>query len=182
MAKYIFITGGVVSSLGKGVAAASCGALLQSRGYTVHARKFDPYLNIDPGTMSPFQHGEVYVTNDGFETDLDLGYYERFLGIHLTRNDSVSGGRIYWDVLNSERHGDYLGATVQMIPHVSNKIKEYISGPTGTDFVVCEIGGTVGDIEGKIFLADTNVCARIIGKRYPGRYVDCSQSAYVNCG
>ena len=99
MAKYIFITGGVVSSLGKGVAAASCGALLQSRGYTVHARKFDPYLNIDPGTMSPFQHGEVYVTNDGFETDLDLGYYERFLGVRLTRNDSVSGGRIYWDVL-----------------------------------------------------------------------------------
>ena len=152
MAKYIFITGGVVSSLGKGVAAASCGALLQSRGYTVHARKFDPYLNIDPGTMSPFQHGEVYVTNDGFETDLDLGYYERFLGVRLTRNDSVSGGRIYWDVLNAERRGDYLGATVQMIPHVSNKIKEYIAAPIDTDFVVCEIGGTVGDIEGKIFL------------------------------
>ncbi len=165
MAKYIFITGGVVSSLGKGVAAASCGALLQSRGYTVHARKFDPYLNIDPGTMSPFQHGEVYVTNDGFETDLDLGYYERFLGRKLSRNDSVSGGRIYWDVLNAERHGDYLGATVQMIPHVSNKIKEYLSAPTGTDFVVCEIGGTVGDIEGKIFLESIRQFANDVGRK-----------------
>lgn len=165
MAKYIFITGGVVSSLGKGVAAAGCGALLQSRGYTVHARKFDPYLNIDPGTMSPFQHGEVYVTNDGYETDLDLGYYERFLGARLTRNDSVSGGRIYWDVLNAERHGDYLGATVQMIPHVSNKIKEYISAPTDTDFVVCEIGGTVGDIEGKIFLESIRQFANDVGRR-----------------
>ena len=165
MAKYIFITGGVVSSLGKGVAAASCGALLQSRGYSVHARKFDPYLNIDPGTMSPFQHGEVYVTNDGFETDLDLGYYERFLGVQLSRNDSVSGGRIYWDVLNAERRGDYLGATVQMIPHVSNKIKEYIAAPTNTDFVVCEIGGTVGDIEGKIFLESVRQFANDVGRK-----------------
>ena len=165
MAKYIFITGGVVSSLGKGVAAASCGALLQSRGYTVHARKFDPYLNVDPGTMSPFQHGEVYVTDDGFETDLDLGYYERFLGVKLSRNDSVSGGRIYWDVLNAERHGDYLGATVQMIPHVSNKIKEYIGRPTHTDFVVCEIGGTVGDIEGNIFLESIRQFANDVGRR-----------------
>ncbi|MBR5574946.1 MAG: CTP synthase [Alphaproteobacteria bacterium] len=165
MAKYIFITGGVVSSLGKGVAAAGCGALLQSRGYTVHARKFDPYLNIDPGTMSPFQHGEVYVTNDGYETDLDLGYYERFLGAQLSRNDSVSGGRIYWDVLNAERHGDYLGATVQMIPHVTNKIKEYISAPTDTDFVVCEIGGTVGDIEGQIFLESIRQFANQVGRR-----------------
>ena len=165
MTRYIFITGGVVSSLGKGVAAASCGALLQSRGYTVHARKFDPYLNIDAGTMSPFQHGEVYVTDDGFETDLDLGYYERFLGAKLSRSDSVSGGRIYWDVLNAERHGDYLGATVQMIPHVSNKIKEYISAPTDTDFVVCEIGGTVGDIEGKIFLESARQFANDVGRR-----------------
>jgi CTP synthase len=165
MAKYIFITGGVVSSLGKGVAAASCGALLQSRGYSVHARKFDPYLNIDPGTMSPFQHGEVYVTNDGYETDLDLGYYERFLGARLTRNDSVSGGRIYWDVLNAERHGDYLGATVQMIPHVTNKIKEYIAAPTDTDFVVCEIGGTVGDIEGKVFLESIRQFANDVGRK-----------------
>ena len=151
MPRYIFVTGGVVSSLGKGVSAASLGALLQSRGYTVHVRKFDPYLNVDPGTMSPLQHGEVYVTNDGFETDLDLGYYERFLGVKLSRNDSVSGGRIYWDVLNAERRGDYLGATVQMIPHVSNKIKEYVGRPTDTDFVICEIGGTVGDIEGQSF-------------------------------
>lgn len=165
MAKYIFITGGVVSSLGKGVAAAGCGALLQSRGYTVHARKFDPYLNVDPGTMSPFQHGEVYVTHDGFETDLDLGYYERFLGVQLSRNDSVSGGRIYWDVLNAERRGDYLGATVQMIPHVSNRIKEYIATPTDTDFVVCEIGGTVGDIEGKIFLESIRQFANDVGRR-----------------
>ena len=165
MAKYIFITGGVVSSLGKGVAAAGCGALLQSRGYTVHARKFDPYLNVDPGTMSPFQHGEVYVTHDGFETDLDLGYYERFLCVQLSRNDSVSGGRIYWDVLNAERRGDYLGATVQMIPHVSNRIKEYIAAPTDTDFVVCEIGGTVGDIEGKIFLESIRQFANDVGRR-----------------
>ncbi len=165
MAKYIFITGGVVSSLGKGVAAAGCGALLQSRGYSVHARKFDPYLNIDPGTMSPFQHGEVYVTNDGYETDLDLGYYERFLGAKLSRNDSVSGGRIYWDVLSAERHGDYLGATVQMIPHVSNKIKEYIAAPSDTDFVVCEIGGTVGDIEGKIFLESIRQFANDVGRK-----------------
>lgn len=115
--------------------------------------------------MSPFQHGEVYVTNDGFETDLDLGYYERFLGARLTRNDSVSGGRIYWDVLNAERRGDYLGATVQMIPHVSNKIKEYIGAPTNTDFVVCEIGGTVGDIEGKIFLESIRQFANDVGRK-----------------
>ena len=165
MSRYIFITGGVVSSLGKGVSAASLGALLQSRGYSVHARKFDPYLNVDPGTMSPLQHGEVYVTNDGFETDLDLGYYERFLGIKLSRNDSVSGGRIYWDVLNAERRGDYLGSTVQMIPHVTNKIKEYIGAPTNTDFVICEIGGTVGDIEGKIFLESIRQFANDVGRR-----------------
>ena len=165
MSRYIFVTGGVVSSLGKGVSAASLGALLQSRGYTVHARKFDPYLNVDPGTMSPLQHGEVYVTNDGFETDLDLGYYERYLGIKLSRNDSVSGGRIYWDVLNAERRGDYLGNTVQMIPHVTNKIKEYIGAPTGTDFVICEIGGTVGDIEGKIFLESIRQFANDVGRK-----------------
>lgn len=165
MSKYIFVTGGVVSSLGKGVSAASLGALLQSRGYSVHARKFDPYLNVDPGTMSPLQHGEVYVTNDGFETDLDLGYYERFLGVKLSRIDSVSGGRIYWDVLNAERRGDYLGTTVQMIPHVTNKIKEYIAAPTNTDFVICEIGGTVGDIEGKIFLESIRQFANDVGRR-----------------
>ena len=165
MSRYIFVTGGVVSSLGKGVSAASLGALLQSRGYSVHVRKFDPYLNVDPGTMSPLQHGEVYVTNDGFETDLDLGYYERFLGVKLSRTDSVSGGRIYWDVLNAERHGDYLGATVQMIPHVTNKIKEYIGRPTNTDFVICEIGGTVGDIEGTIFLESIRQFANDIGRK-----------------
>ncbi len=165
MPRYIFVTGGVVSSLGKGVSAASLGALLQSRGYSVHVRKFDPYLNIDPGTMSPLQHGEVYVTNDGFETDLDLGYYERFLGIKLSRNDSCSGGRIYWEVLNAERRGDYLGATVQMIPHVSNKIKEHIAIPTDTDFVICEIGGTVGDIEQKIFLESIRQFANDVGRR-----------------
>jgi CTP synthase len=163
--KYIFVTGGVVSSLGKGVASASIGALLQSRGHTVHVRKFDPYLNIDPGTMSPLQHGEVYVTDDGFETDLDLGYYERFLGIKLSRNDSISGGRIYWDVLSAERRGDYLGATVQMIPHVSDKIKEYIGAAAGTDFIICEIGGTVGDIEGLIFLESARQFANDIGRR-----------------
>ncbi len=165
MSKYIFVTGGVVSSLGKGVSAASLGALLQSRGYSVHVRKFDPYLNVDPGTMSPLQHGEVYVTNDGFETDLDLGYYERFLGIKLSKNDSVSGGRIYWEVLNAERRGDYLGATVQMIPHVTNKIKEHIAAPTDTDFVICEIGGTVGDIEGKVFLESIRQFANDVGRR-----------------
>ncbi|MDR1207675.1 MAG: CTP synthase [Rickettsiales bacterium] len=163
--KYIFVTGGVVSSLGKGVSAASIGALLQSRGHSVLLRKFDPYLNVDPGTMSPFQHGEVYVTNDGFETDLDLGYYERFLGIRISRDDSVSGGRIYWDVLNAERRGDYLGATVQMIPHITDKIKEYIGKNAETDFIICEIGGTVGDIEGLIFLEAARQFANDIGRR-----------------
>ncbi|MDR2269010.1 MAG: CTP synthase [Rickettsiales bacterium] len=165
--KYIFITGGVVSSLGKGVAAASIGALLKSRGYSVHSRKFDPYLNVDPGTMSPFQHGEVYVTDDGFETDLDLGYYERFLGIKLSRDDSISGGRIFYDILTAERRGDYLGATVQMIPHVSNKIKEYIAAPAAgaPDFIISEIGGTVGDIEGEIFLESIRQFANDVGRR-----------------
>ncbi len=163
--KYVFITGGVVSSLGKGVAAASIGALLQSRGYTVHSRKFDPYLNIDPGTMSPFQHGEVYVTNDGYETDLDLGYYERFLGIKMTRNDSISGGRVYWNVLSKERHGDYLGKTIQTIPHITDEIQSFISAPSGTDFVISEIGGTVGDIEGQVFLESARQFANKIGRR-----------------
>jgi CTP synthase len=164
--RYIFITGGVVSSLGKGVAAASIGALLQSRGYSVHVRKLDPYLNIDPGTMSPFQHGEVYVTDDGFETDLDLGYYERFLGIRLSRYDSVSGGRIYWDVLSAERRGDYLGKTVQTIPHVTDRIKEYICREAnGEDFVICEFGGTVGDIEGMVFLEAARQFANDVGRR-----------------
>jgi CTP synthase len=149
MARYIFITGGVVSSLGKGLASAALGALLQARGYKVRLRKLDPYLNVDPGTMSPYQHGEVFVTDDGAETDLDLGHYERFTGRPATRHDNITTGRIYQDILARERRGDYLGATIQVIPHVTNAIKEFIrEGNDGFDFVLCEIGGTVGDIEG----------------------------------
>ncbi|GLI91540.1 CTP synthase [Methylocystis echinoides] len=148
MARYIFITGGVVSSLGKGLASAVLGALLQARGYTVRLRKLDPYLNIDPGTMSPYQHGEVFVTDDGAETDLDLGHYERFTGRPATRRDNVTTGRIYQDIINRERRGDYLGATIQVIPHVTNAIKEFVlEGNEDVDFVLIEIGGTVGDIE-----------------------------------
>ena len=149
MARYIFITGGVVSSLGKGLASAALGALLQARGYKVRLRKLDPYLNVDPGTMSPYQHGEVFVTDDGAETDLDLGHYERFTGRPATRQDNITTGRIYQDILTKERRGDYLGATIQVIPHVTNAIKDFIrDGNDGFDFVLCEIGGTVGDIEG----------------------------------
>ncbi|HWW46778.1 MAG TPA: CTP synthase [Xanthobacteraceae bacterium] len=152
MARYIFITGGVVSSLGKGLASAALGALLQSRGYKVRLRKLDPYLNLDPGTMSPYQHGEVFVTDDGAETDLDLGHYERFTGRPATRKDNITTGRIYQDILTKERRGDYLGATIQVIPHVTNAIKDFIlSDNDGCDFVLCEIGGTVGDIEGLPF-------------------------------
>ncbi len=153
MTRYIFITGGVVSSLGKGLAAAALGALLQARGYKVRLRKLDPYLNIDPGTMSPTQHGEVFVTDDGAETDLDLGHYERFTGVAARQGDNVTTGRIYSTVLAKERHGDYLGATVQVIPHVTDAIKDFIkSGVTDEDFILCEIGGTVGDIESLPFL------------------------------
>jgi len=153
MTRYIFITGGVVSSLGKGVAAAALGALLQARGFKVRLRKLDPYLNVDPGTMSPYQHGEVYVTDDGAETDLDLGHYERFTGVAARRNDNITTGRIYQNVLDKERRGDYLGATVQVIPHVTDEIKAFIrSEVTEEDFVLCEIGGTVGDIESLPFL------------------------------
>lgn len=153
MTKYIFILGGVVSSLGKGIASATLGSLLQARGYKVRMRKMDPYLNIDPGTMSPYQHGEVFVTEDGAETDLDLGHYERFADISCHKTDSVSGGRIYYNVLNKERRGDYLGATVQMIPHVTNELKLFMdSDLTDEDFVLYEVGGTVGDIEGTLFL------------------------------
>lgn len=152
MAKYIFITGGVVSSLGKGLAAAALGALLQARGYSVRIRKLDPYLNIDPGTMSPYQHGEVFVTDDGAETDLDLGHYERFTGVSACRGDNITAGRIYSNVLRKERKGEYLGATVQVIPHVTNEIKDFIKDiDQNTDFIICEIGGTVGDIEGLPF-------------------------------
>ncbi|HRY25466.1 MAG TPA: CTP synthase [Geminicoccaceae bacterium] len=153
MPRFVFITGGVVSSLGKGLAAAALGSLLQLRGYRVRLRKLDPYLNVDPGTMSPYQHGEVFVTDDGAETDLDLGHYERFTGVPARASDSVSSGRIYWTVLTRERHGDYLGGTVQVIPHVTNTIKEYIQKDVeDADIVLCEIGGTVGDIEGLPFL------------------------------
>ena len=152
MARFIFITGGVVSSLGKGLASAALGALLQARGYSVRLRKLDPYLNVDPGTMSPFEHGEVFVTDDGAETDLDLGHYERFTGVAARQTDSVSSGRVYSTVLEKERRGDYLGKTIQVIPHVTNEIKDFIKiGEDEVDFMLCEIGGTVGDIEGLPF-------------------------------
>ncbi len=153
MTRFVFITGGVVSSLGKGVASAALGALLQARGYSVRLRKLDPYLNVDPGTMSPYQHGEVFVTDDGAETDLDLGHYERFTGVHAAKTDNATTGRIYSDVIAKERRGDYLGATVQVIPHITDAIKEAITRNTeGVDFALIEIGGTVGDIEGLPFL------------------------------
>ncbi|MEQ9662554.1 MAG: CTP synthase [Parasphingopyxis sp.] len=153
MARFIFITGGVVSSLGKGLMAASLAALLQARGYKVRIRKFDPYLNVDPGTMSPYQHGEVYVTDDGAETDLDLGHYERFTGVSAHQSDNVTSGRIYQTIITKERRGDYLGATVQVIPHVTDAIKDFAKADLGDlDFVICEIGGTVGDIESLPFM------------------------------
>ncbi|HXK54422.1 MAG TPA: CTP synthase, partial [Hyphomicrobiales bacterium] len=152
MARYIFITGGVVSSLGKGLASAALGALLQARGFSVRLRKLDPYINVDPGTMSPYQHGEVYVTDDGAETDLDLGHYERFTGRPASQADNVTAGRLYQNIIARERRGDYLGATVQVIPHVTDAIKEFVlEGNEDVDFVLCEIGGTVGDIEGLPF-------------------------------
>jgi CTP synthase len=167
MARYVFITGGVVSSLGKGLAAAALGALLQARGYRVRLRKLDPYLNVDPGTMSPYQHGEVFVTDDGAETDLDLGHYERFTGRPASRQDNITTGRIYQEILAKERRGDYLGATIQVIPHVTNAIKEFIlEGNEGFDFVLVEIGGTVGDIEGLPFLE----AIRQLGNELPRRH------------
>src|SRR5437879_2515314 len=166
MTRYIFITGGVVSSLGKGLASAALGALLQARGYRVRLRKLDPYLNVDPGTMSPYQHGEVFVTDDGAETDLDLGHYERFTGRPATRRDNVTTGRIYQEILARERKGDYLGATIQVIPHVTNAIKDFIlNGNDGFDFVLVEIGGTVGDIEGLPFFE----AIRQLGNELPRR-------------
>jgi CTP synthase len=166
MARFIFITGGVVSSLGKGLASAALGALLQARGYSVRLCKLDPYLNVDAGTMSPYQHGEVFVTDDGAETDLDLGHYERFTGRPATRQDNVTTGRIYQDILARERKGDYLGATIQVIPHVTNAIKDFIlDGNDGFDFVLVEIGGTVGDIEGLPFFE----AIRQLGNELPRR-------------
>jgi CTP synthase len=164
MARFVFITGGVVSSLGKGIASASLGALLQARGYKVRLRKLDPYLNYDPGTMSPYQHGEVYVTDDGAETDLDLGHYERFTGVAARKPDNWTTGRIYSDVIAAERRGDYLGGTVQVIPHITDKIKEVIQAETdGYDFVLVEIGGTVGDIESLPFLEAMRQLANELG-------------------
>ncbi len=165
MTRYVFITGGVVSSLGKGLASAALGALLQARGFTVRLRKLDPYLNVDPGTMSPTQHGEVYVTDDGAETDLDLGHYERFTGVPARRSDNVTSGRIYQSVIERERRGDYLGATIQVIPHVTDEIKAFIATDAGeADFVLCEIGGTVGDIESLPFLEAIRQHANQIGR------------------
>ena len=150
--KYIFVTGGVVSSLGKGIISASIGKLLQARGYKVTIQKFDPYINIDPGTLNPYEHGECYVTEDGFETDLDLGHYERFTGIHTTRNNSITTGRIYKTVIDRERHGDYLGKTIQVVPHITDEIKRRMLGEGGFDFVITEVGGTIGDIESAPFM------------------------------
>lgn len=163
--KFIFITGGVVSSLGKGLASASLASLLQSRGFKVRLRKLDPYLNVDPGTMSPYQHGEVFVTDDGTEADLDLGHYERFSGVPAQKTDSITTGKIYQRVIDKERHGDYLGATIQVIPHVTNEIKDFIlSDVTDEDFVLCEIGGTVGDIEGQPYLETIRQVAYDLGR------------------
>ena len=165
MTRFVFITGGVVSSLGKGLASAALGALLQARGFKVRLRKLDPYLNVDPGTMSPTQHGEVYVTDDGAETDLDLGHYERFTGVPAQRTDNVTAGRIYQTVIEKERRGDYLGATIQVIPHVTDEIKRFIaSDPGDADFVLCEIGGTVGDIESLPFLEAIRQKANELGR------------------
>src|SRR6188472_795953 len=165
MARFIFVTGGVVSSLGKGLLSAALGALLQARGYKVRLRKLDPYLNVDPGTMSPFQHGEVYVTDDGAETDLDLGHYERFTGVSARQSDNITTGRIYRDIIARERRGDYLGATVQVIPHVTNAIKEFaLAEIDGLDFIICEIGGTVGDIESLPFIESIRQLRNELGR------------------
>ncbi|MDD9331349.1 MAG: CTP synthase [Wolbachia sp.] len=164
--KFIFVTGGVVSSLGKGLVASSVGALLQAHGFKIHIRKLDPYLNIDPGTMNPTQHGEVFVTEDGAETDLDLGHYERFTGIKATKDDNITTGKVYHELLKKERRGDYLGKTVQVIPHVTDLIKSFIFNNTeGLDFVICEIGGTVGDIESQPFLEAIRQISYKLGKQ-----------------
>ena len=167
MTRYIFVTGGVLSSLGKGISAASIGALLESRGFKIHIRKFEPYLNVDPGTMSPFQHGEVYVTDDGAETDLDLGHYERFTTITTTKFDAVSTGQIYSQVIAKERKGDYLGATIQVIPHITDAIQEAVTRGVdpSVDFMICEIGGTVGDIESLPFIEAFRQFANKVGRQ-----------------
>ena len=179
MTRFIFITGGVVSSLGKGLASAALGALLQARGFKVRLRKLDPYLNVDPGTMSPYQHGEVYVTDDGAETDLDLGHYERFTGVASRQSDNVTTGRIYSDVIAKERRGDYLGATIQVIPHVTDAIKNFITSDlSDEDFVLCEIGGTVGDIEGLPFLEAIRQLGNELG-RDKAMYIHLTLMPYI---
>lgn len=179
MARFIFITGGVVSSLGKGLMAASLAALLQARGYSVRIRKFDPYLNVDPGTMSPYQHGEVYVTDDGAETDLDLGHYERFTGVPSQQTDNITSGRVYQDIIAKERRGDFLGATVQVIPHVTDAIKKFALAQTDDlDFVLCEIGGTVGDIESLPFLEAIRQLSADVG-RANAVYIHCTLVPYL---
>jgi len=166
MARYIFVTGGVVSSLGKGLSSASLASLLQLRGFKVRIRKLDPYLNVDPGTMNPFQHGEVFVTDDGAETDLDIGHYERFTGISATKSDTITAGGIYSDIIKKERKGDYLGGTVQVVPHVTDRIKKFISyNVKDEDFIICEIGGTVGDIESLPFLEAIRQFANDVGRK-----------------
>ena len=155
MKKYIFVTGGVVSGLGKGITAASLGRLLKSRGFKVAAQKLDPYINVDPGTMSPYQHGEVFVTDDGAETDLDLGHYERFINTNLTKYSNITTGKVFWSVLNKERKGEYLGSTVQYIPHITNEIKDFIyraGEAKNADIIISEIGGTIGDLESQVFI------------------------------
>ena len=178
--RYIFITGGVVSSLGKGISAAAIGSLLQARGYSVRIRKLDPYINVDPGTMSPYQHGEVFVTDDGAETDLDLGHYERFTGVPAKQSDNITTGRIYQNVINKEREGDYLGSTVQVIPHVTDEIKSFISRDIGKcDFILVEIGGTVGDIESLPFLEAIRQFGNEIGKKR-AIYIHLTLVPYIN--
>ena len=168
MTKFIFVTGGVVSGLGKGITAASLGRLLKSRGLKIASQKLDPYMNVDPGTMSPFQHGEVFVTEDGAETDLDLGHYERFIDENLTRYSNLTSGRVYWNVLNKERQGEYLGQTVQIIPHVTNEIKDFIlknASVSEADISIVEIGGTIGDIESQPFLEAIRQLSAEVGRK-----------------
>src|SRR5512140_38447 len=183
MARYIFITGGVVSSLGKGLASAALGALLQARGYKVRLRKLDPYLNVDPGTMSPYQHGEVFVTKDGAETDLDLGNYERFIDISLSSDSNVTSGQVYSSVIAKERRGDFLGGTIQVIPHVTNEIKQRfkrLADKSKADVVIIEVGGTVGDIEGQPFLEAIRQMRNDVG-RDNVLYVHVTYLPYLNC-
>ena len=179
--KYIFVTGGVVSSLGKGITAASLGRLLKNRGLNVTIQKFDPYINVDPGTMSPYQHGEVFVTDDGAETDLDLGHYERYIDINLNKYSNVTAGKVYLSVLKKERRGDYLGGTVQVIPHITNEIKERIiraGKETNSDVVITEIGGTVGDIESLPFIESIRQMKADMGRKNV-MYIHCTLMPYL---